>query len=253
MQKQFQNQNVWIIGASTGIGMEMAFYFSRHGANIIVSARSKDSLKNIVSKTGGKQDFVLPLDVQNVNEVKNAVSKITKKFNKLDRVIFMAGIYEPTACNEIDIEKARQIIDTNFKGAVNIVHYCLPVLEKQDKSQLVLCASVAGYSGLPNGQPYSATKAAILNFAESLRAEYVNSTLDIKVINPGFVKTRLTDKNKFKMPFIIEPKEAAEKICSRLNSKSFEIHFPKKLSLILKFFRLIPYPLYFWLVSKFQL
>ena len=250
MKKQFQNQNIWIIGASSGIGLEMALYLSSHGANIIVSARSKDVLKNIVLKTGGKQDFALSLDVQNSDEVKNAVSIITAKFDKLDRVIFMASIYEPTACNEMDIEKAKQIIDINLKGAVNIVHYCLPIFEKQNKSQLVLCGSVAGYNGLPNGQPYSATKAAIINFAESLKSEYRNSTLDVKVINPGFVKTRLTEKNKFKMPFILNPKEAAKEICNKLNSKSFEIHFPKKMSLPLKLLKFLPYTLYFWIVSK---
>ena len=111
----------------------------------------------------------------------------------------MAGIYEPNACNKIDIEKAKQIIDINLTGAINIVHYYLPFLEKQNKSQLILCAaSVAEHSGLLNGQPYSTTKAAILNLAESLKIEYLNSALDIKVINPGFVKTRLTGKNKFK-------------------------------------------------------
>ena len=250
MKKQFHNQNIWIIGASTGIGKEITLYLSKNGANIIVSARSEKPLQDIVRQTKGQNDLALPLDVQSANEVKKAVTKLTKKYDTIDRVIFMAGIYEPTACNQIDIEKAKQIIDVNLTGAVNIVHYCLPFLEKQNKSQLVLCASVAGYSGLPNGQPYSATKAAVLNLAESLKTEYLNSTLDIKVINPGFVKTRLTDKNKFKMPFIIEPEEAAKEICRKLDSKSFEIHFPKKLSILLKFLRLLPYSLYFWLVSK---
>lgn len=253
MNQNFTNENIWIIGASSGIGMELALCLSKNGANIIVSARSEECLQKIIRKTGGKSDLALPIDVQNSEEVKNAVSQINKKFSKLDRVIFMAGIYEPTACNKMQINQAHNIIDINFKGAINIVHYCLPLLEKQLKSQLVLCSSVAGYSGLPNGQPYSATKSAILNLAESLKSEYINSSLDIKVINPGFVSTRLTKKNKFKMPFIIEPEEAAKEICRNLNLKPFEIHFPKRTTVILKFLRILPYSLYFWIVSKILL
>ena len=250
MNQKFTNENIWIIGASSGIGMELALYLSNNGANIIVSSRSEKSLQKIIRQTGGKNDLILPIDIKNSKEVKNAVSQITQKFSKLDRVIFMAGIYEPAACNKMKIKQAHDIIDINFKGAINILHYCLPLLEKQLKSQLVLCASVAGYSGLPNGQPYSATKSAIINLAESLKSEYANSNLDIKVINPGFVSTRLTKKNNFKMPFIIEPEEAAKEICKNLNSKSFEIHFPKKTTIILKFLRFLPYSLYFWIVSK---
>ena len=122
------------------------------------------------------------------------------------------------------------------------------LLQQQNEGQFILCASVAGYRGLPNGQPYSATKAGIINFAESLRAEQTN--LDIKVINSGFVRTPMTDKNQFNMPMMIEPEQAAQAIFSGMKSKKFEIHFPKKFSLFMKLLRLMPASLYFKIAQK---
>ena len=123
----------------------------------------------------------------------------------------------------------------------------LPILRSQGYGQLVLCGSVAGYRGLPNGQPYSATKAALINLAESLRAE--ERVLDIKVINPGFVRTALTDKNTFKMPMRIEPEEAARIIAEKLQTNCFEIHFPKRFTFFAKLIALLPAWLYFRCLS----
>lgn len=136
----------------------------------------------------------------------------------------------------------------NLLGAFTLIDSVLPILKQQRSGQLALCGSVAGYNGLPGGQPYSATKAAVINLAESLKAE--NPQLDIKVINPGFVKTPLTDKNSFQMPMMVSPEYAAQAIAEGLLKRGFEIHFPKKFTLLMKLLRILPRGLYFFLVSK---
>ena len=197
----------------------------------------------------GSDHIVLPFDASDEKKIKKAAKSLQKE-GKLDRVIFMAGIYEPTACKDMTIDSISNIIDINLKSVFYLVHHVLPIFEERKKGQLVLCASVSGYFGLPNGQPYSASKAGIINLAESLKSEYRKSKIDIKVINPGFVKTRLTAKNNFYMPMLIDAKEAASQIIKGLNKSGLEIYFPKRFILLFKFLRLLPYSLYFWFVGK---
>ena len=137
-----------------------------------------------------------------------------------------------------------KIINVNLTGTFHLVSAIMPVFKKNGGGQLALCASVAGYSGLPAGQPYCATKAGMINLAESLRAEHDGTGVDIKLICPGFVKTDLTDGNDFPMPMIIEAADAGRYIADGLAKKRFEIHFPKRFTLILKLLRILPYCLY---------
>ena len=140
------------------------------------------------------------------------------------------------------------MLEVNVLGAFNIVQRVLPYMQEQGEGQIALCGSVAGYAGLPGGQPYSATKAAIINLAESLKAE--NPALDIKLINPGFVKTPLTDKNDFQMPMMLSAEQAAVEVAQGLLSRRFEIHFPKKFTFLLKTLKWLPHGLYFYLVKR---
>ena len=234
----FSNKKIWIIGASSGIGLALAEELEAEGANIVISARNADKL----AQTGFEY---IALDVTNFESIKAPAEKI----GKLDSVIFMAGVYTPMKFSNMDINDANQIIDINFKGALNTVLAVLPILKAQKNGQIVICASVAGYRGLPNSQPYGATKAALINFTESLRLELADDNIDVRVINPGFVKTPLTDKNSFEMPAIITPEKAAKEIVKGLKSKAFEIHFPKRFTLSLKLLRILPNVLYFKLAK----
>ena len=237
-----ESKNIWIIGASSGIGEALAKQLSSSGNKVFISARSADKLEIISKET---RAIAYALDVTNFDEIKAAAQKI----GKINSVIFMAGVYTPMSFENMQIAEANQIIDVNFKGALNTVLAVLPILKAQGFGQIALCGSVAGYIGLPNGQPYSATKAAIINLAESLRAE-VPSFIDIKLISPGFVKTKLTDKNSFDMPAIITPEKAAQEIIKGLNNKGFEIHFPKKFTYFMKLMRLLPYFVYLRISKK---
>ena len=238
---------VWIIGASSGIGRATAIELAAQGAILALSARSEDKL-NALQAELGEQHLVLPLDVTDAQAVVNTLARVQATFPRLDRVIFMAAIYDPTPFTQLEITAVQQMITINLIGAVNLVHAVLPVLRQQGAGQLVLCGSVAGYRGLPNSQPYSATKAALINLAESLRA--AERALDIKVINPGFVRTALTDKNDFNMPMIIDVEQAAKTIAKELLTKRFEIHFPKRFTYLMKLLALLPAWAYFGVVSK---
>ena len=238
---------VWMIGASSGIGRATAVELAAQGAILALSARNADKL-NALQAELGEQHPVLPLDVTDTQAVIKTVARMQEIFPRLDSVIFMAAIYDPTPFTRLDIKAVLQIININLTGAINLVHAVLPLLRQQGAGQLVLCGSVAGYRGLPNSQPYSATKAALINLAESLRAE--ERQLDIKVINPGFVRTALTDKNDFKMPMMIEAEDAAKKIAQELLTKRFEIHFPKRFTYLMKLLAVLPAWVYFRFVTR---
>lgn len=243
----FQGKRIWILGASSGIGRALAQELSSRGALLILSARRAEELKTLNAQMSDAH-FVCPLDVRNSDSVHDALACIHKEYDRIDSVINLAALYEPSRLDDLNLAKTRLLIEVNLMGALNIIHAILPVFRSQGEGQIALCGSVAGFRGLPKGQPYSATKAAIINLSESLKAEHKN--LDVKVINPGFVRTPLTEKNDFDMPMMIEPEEAAKAIAEGLLAQGFEIHFPKKMTWGMKLLRILPNRLYFSVITR---
>lgn len=241
-QNDYKGQFVWIIGASSGIGLALAQELSARGAILALTARRKPELEKLKADLG-EHHKVFALDLTDARATLRTAQAICAAFGRIDRVIFLAAAYAPMKMDSLDITLVKGIVDINLTGAFNLAHAVLPIFKTQkSRGQFALCGSVAGYIGLPGGQPYSATKAAIINLAETLYAECGN-TLDIKLISPGFVRTQLTDKNNFHMPMIIEPEQAAKEIAHGLMSQRFEIHFPKKFIFMLKILRSLPYAL----------
>jgi len=234
----FKNQTIWIIGASSGIGESLAKCLHEDGANLILSARSHDKLSSLNASLGGKH-VVIPFDIGDFTATKTAIQTVKDHTGKIDRIICLAGQYEPSAITDMTDEDILKIIAVNLSGVMHFARCAYHLVRDQSKAQLAFCASVAGYTGLPNAQPYAASKAGLINFVQSLRLEAQNH-IDIKLINPGFVRTPLTDKNKFNMPFILEPEDAAKHILKGLESRAFDIHFPKKLTLPLKLISILP-------------
>jgi short-subunit dehydrogenase len=237
----FSTEHIWIIGASSGIGASLSKELASQGATLILSARNKNELETLNQTLGGTH-HVYPLDIASNDEVKKAANAISKKVKTIDRIILLAAIYKPADIEKMDMGFAKQLVEVNLLGAMYLTNAIMPIFTKQRAGQIVLCGSVAGYTGLPGGQPYSATKAAIINFAESLHAE-AEDYIDVKLISPGFVRTPMTDKNPFPMPMRIEPEQAAKAIARGLQKRGFEIHFPKRFTLLVKFLRLFPYSL----------
>jgi short-subunit dehydrogenase len=247
----YKDKVVWIIGASSGIGSSLARELSARGAVLALSARRKKELESL-KKDLGQNHKVFVFDVTDGDMTLGTARAILAIFGRIDCIVFLAAAYAPMKIDTLDMAVTRKILDVNVMGAFNLVHSVLPILKAQKvKGQLALCGSVAGYIGLPGGQPYSATKASIINLAESLHAE-CKDIIDIKLLSPGFVRTPLTDKNNFKMPMMIEPQQAAKEIAEGLLSRRFEIHFPKKFTVFFKLLCLLPYALSLGLTRKIK-
>lgn len=245
----FQDKTIWIIGASSGIGYALAKELHAQGAQLILSARRKEKLEALSEELGGDH-YVCPLDVGEHETLVSAMNDIQERFKRLDSVLFLPAIYTPHDGQKKNIETIHKMLHVNLGGAFNVVDVVQDVFKAQGGGQIILCGSVAGYRGLPSGQPYCAAKAAIISYAESLKIDLEDENIDVKVINPGFVRTPLTDKNKFKMPMIIEPEHAAKAIAKDMQSRTFEIHFPKRFTFIMKGIHLLPAPIYFMLMRR---
>jgi short-subunit dehydrogenase len=231
-----KSETIWIIGASEGIGAALAREWAQRGARVIISARSQDRLDVLAAELGAGH-IPLALDVSDRNSIDEAAAEISK-IGALDRIVHLAAIYDPGKIADLDPDKAAKIVSTNLTGSFHIAQVG-PTLLK-DGGQLALCGSVAGYIGLPQGQIYSATKAGVINLAESLRAELAGR-IDVRLINPGFVDTRLTQRNDFRMPAMVTPQRAATAIIDGLCSRRFEVHFPRRLTWGLKVLSALPY------------
>jgi short-subunit dehydrogenase len=229
-------ERIWIIGASDGIGAELARAYAAQGAQLVLSARSQDRLEALAAELGAGH-IVLQMDVGDRASVDAAAAQIAAA-GRLDRLVHLAALYDPGRIEDLDPDMAAQIVSVNVMGSFHIAQIAPKVLRAG--GQVALCGSVAGYVGLPQGQIYSASKAAVINLAESLRAE-LQGQFDVRLISPGFVDTRLTQRNDFDMPAMMTPQAAAAAIVSGLSGGGFEVHFPKRLTLSLKLLRILPY------------
>lgn len=227
---------IWIIGASDGIGAALAHEYAKEGAQLILSARSSQPLEDLADALAGDH-MVVPVDISDRAQLEQAATIIARS-GPLDCIINMAAIYDPGTVARVDAARAAQVIAVNITGSFNVAQVAPPLLRKG--GQLAMCGSVAGYFGLPNGQIYSATKAAVINLTETLYVE-LRETVDVRLISPGFVDTRLTQRNDFKMPAIVTPEVAAKEIVKGLRSRQFEIHFPRRFTRAVKLLRLLPY------------
>ena len=242
-------KKIWITGASSGIGKALSEKFALEGWKVAISARRKEILDNMANNENISS---YPLDVTNQDQVNNISSKIIDDFGSIDLCVFSSGTYDPKLEQEVNIRQNKLVMETNFFGVL----YCIKSIEKyfknKKKGHISIVSSVAAYRGLPNSSGYGPSKAALTNLSESLYFDFKKHNVRISLISPGFIKTPLTDKNEFAMPFIKTPEFAAEKIFNGLTKgKAFEIHFPKELTLFLKFLRILPYRMYLFLIDKF--
>ncbi|MBD3787416.1 MAG: SDR family NAD(P)-dependent oxidoreductase [Sphingomonadales bacterium] len=228
---------VWIIGASAGIGAALARAWAARGADLVLSARDGAALDALAAECGGAR--VLPLDLAQPETLAAACAEL-RGAAPFDVIACTAALYDPGRVADLDPERVEAMVRVNLLGTLAVARLCPPLI--RDGGQLVLFGSVAGYLGLPGGQPYSATKAAVNNLAESLAVELA-PRVNVRLVCPGFVATRLTAKNRFAMPAILTPDQAAEAVLRGLAGRAFEIHFPRRFTLAIKLLRLLPYAL----------
>ncbi len=236
---------VWITGASTGIGREVALQLAAQGVIVAASARSADKLKAL-----GANIKPYPVDVTDRDAMLQTIEKIERDLGSIDLAILGAGTYSPVEIDAFDPSLSELAMGVNYMGVVNGVTGLLAHMLPRRKGHIAWIASVAGYRGLPKAAAYGPTKAALINLAESLKPELDARGITVSVINPGFVETPMTAQNEFPMPFMIKTDEAARRTIAGLAKGHFEIAYPTRFVAILKIMRVLPYRLFFWLISR---
>jgi len=245
--QHWHGKTVWIVGASSGIGQATAQALLAQGAHVVVSARNAAALHTFAQAHPGCR--AVPLDATHALDVKAAATELLTQ-GPLDCVVYCAGHYEPMRATHLNVDTMAHHLRVNYLGALYLLDAVLPALRAQGHGHISLVGSVAGFGGLPNSLAYGPTKAALINLAETLYLDLHPLGLGVSIINPGFVQTPLTAANTFTMPALITAQQAASAILKGWAQGRFEVHFPKRFTLWLKFMQLLPYRAYFSLVHR---
>ncbi|WP_019955817.1 SDR family NAD(P)-dependent oxidoreductase [Yoonia vestfoldensis] len=237
---EWQGKRYWIVGASEGLGREVALTLSRAGAEVIVSARTEDRLKDLVEDLPGKASYVT-VDVADRASVESAAAEV----GQIDGVVYLAGVYWPMKAQDWDNEKADMMGEVNFLGASRVVGSVIKDMVARDAGHIVLVGSLSGFRGLPGAIGYCSSKAGMMALAESMQADLRNTGVHVQLINPGFIKTRLTEKNDFNMPFIMTPQDAAKEVFEHMNTDTFKKSFPLLFSWVFRGSQFMPDWMYY--------
>ena len=239
---------VWITGASTGIGRELALRYAKRGCRVAISARSIDKLTALAAQD--KRLVPFPVDVTDPHSVAHVHSSITTQLGPIDLAILNAGVWDQMVSRDFSAKRVTDSMAVNYTGIANALEPLIRDMTTRRTGHLALVASVAGYRGLPKAAAYAPTKAALISLAEVLRLELAADNIAVSVINPGFVETPMTSVNTFPMPFIVTAEDAAVRIMRGLDKKKFEIAFPWQLVTMLKVLRILPGALYYQIARR---
>lgn len=238
---------VWITGASSGIGKELALSYARDGITVAASARSAGKLAELAAASPNIR--VYPLDVTDPEACGRAAETIARDLGPIDLAILNAGVFHPMTAKRYDAGLARTSNAINYVGVVNTLAPVMPVMIARGAGHIAIISSVAGYRGLPKGAAYAPTKAALISLAESLYADLKLKGVTMTVVNPGYVATPMTEPVTFPMPYIIPVDEAVAEIRKGLASGRFEVVFPSRMKWLMKTLRVLPYAIYFRLMG----
>jgi short-subunit dehydrogenase len=238
--RDFRGKRYWLVGASEGLGLALAQKLSAAGAELILSARSAETLAQAVATLPGK-GTALPVDVGSSDSVAAAAAQL----GDLDGMVFLAGVYWPMRAQDWDAKAAEAMADVNFTGCIRAVGAALPGMVAKGRGHVVITGSLSGFRGLPGAIGYAASKAGTMVLAESLYADLRKTGIAVQLANPGFIRTRLTAKNDFQMPFIMEPDQAADIMFRHMQSGRFKVSFPTVFSWLFRGGQFLPDWLYY--------
>ncbi|MCV6586427.1 MAG: SDR family NAD(P)-dependent oxidoreductase [Marinibacterium sp.] len=225
----------WLVGASDGLGAALAHVLSDAGADLVLSARSADRLEALAADLPGPAQTVV-MDVADDASVAQAAAQV----GDVDGMVFLAGVYWPMPATDWQSEQATAMADVNFTGLMRVLGQVVPQMVARDVGHIVITGSLSGFRGLPGAVGYAASKAGTMVLAESLYADLRRTGVRVQLANPGFIRTRLTDKNSFSMPFIMEPEEAAQIMFDHMNSARFKRSFPLGFSWLFRLAQFLP-------------
>ena len=242
--RDFKGKRYWLVGASEGLGAALASKLAADGAELILSARSEERLAALAADLPGTHQ-ILPVDIGDDASVATAGAKL----GDVDGVVLLAGVYWPMKSQDWDADQATRMADINFTGFLRALGQVMPGFAARGSGHVVITGSLSGFRGLPGAIGYAASKAGTMVLAESMYADLKGSGIDVQLANPGFIRTRLTDKNDFTMPFIMEPDAAADIMLRHMKSNRFKISFPYGFSLVFRLSQFMPDWLYYRLFA----
>ncbi|MCV6594652.1 MAG: SDR family NAD(P)-dependent oxidoreductase [Silicimonas sp.] len=238
--RDWTGKRYWIVGASAGLGREVAREISKRGAEVVLSARDGAALEVLADELPGRAT-VVPMDVADADSVAAAAGAV----GAADGLVYLAGVYWPMPAGDFDGEKAAMMLDINLTGAARVLGHVLPEMVARDAGHIVFTGSLSGFRGLPRASGYGASKAGMMSLAETLYADLRGSGVDVQLVNPGFVKSRLTEKNDFAMPFIMEPEAAARLFVEHMEGRDFARNFPRGFAAVFRLSQFLPDWLYY--------
>lgn len=230
----FSGKRYWLVGASEGLGLALAQQMHRAGANLILSARNETRLDEVCATLPGA--IAAPLDVADSAAVTAAAAQI----GPIDGMVWLAGVYTPMAADALDPKAFEQMCDVNFTGCARVLGAILPAMVARGSGHIVLTGSLSGFRGLPGAMGYQASKAGVMALAECLYADLRGTGIKVQVANPGFIRTRLTQKNSFSMPFLMEPEVAASHMMAFMQGNTFKKSFPTVFSWLFRLSQFLP-------------
>ena len=233
---ELRGARVWVTGASSGIGAALARELADRGASVAISARDAERLAEV---SGGRM-HVVPVDVTDRAATVAAGNAVRTALGGLDVAVLNAGTWSRFHVEQWDSQAFADQLQTNLMGTVHALEAVVPTMLENGRGRILGTASVAGYRGIPGGEAYGATKAALLNLFESLRGSLAPRGVVVQTLAPGFVRTPMTERNSFPMPFLISPEEAARAIVAGIEKDKAEVVFPVPMMLMMKAARLVP-------------
>lgn len=237
--RDFKGKRYWLVGASEGLGRALAVKLSQAGAEVILSARSTERLAALAAELPGPAQ-VVAMDIAD----RDSVAAAWGQLGQIDGMVFLAGVYWPQSAKAWNGPEVEAMFDINLTGAARVLAHVVPDFVARDAGHIVLTGSLSGFRGLPGAIGYAASKAGLYSLAESLDGDLKDTSVDVQLVNPGFIRTRLTDKNDFTMPFIMDPEPAAQIFFDHMQRGGFARHFPTLFSLVFRLSAFMPHALY---------
>jgi len=248
---EFKNSNILITGASSGIGYQLAKDLAAEGANLAILSRRKEMIDELAKELENATKVkAYKCDVTKKEEVKEVLAEIKQDFSKIDIVILNSGVGRTSSAREYNSSAAEEVFNTNVLGAIYCIEQLLPEFISEKRGVIVGISSLGDGKGFPKSGFYSASKAALTIILESLRIELKAMNVKVITVKPGFIKTPMTDKNKFKMPFLMSVEEGSKIILNGMRKEKRIIEFPLPTTIASKFLRMIPTSWFEYLASK---
>lgn len=238
--RDWQGKRYWLVGASEGLGRDVALQLSKLGVEVVLSARNADRLNELAAELPGKAQ-VVPVDIADLKSVQAAAETV----GQIDGLVFIAAVYWPQSALEWNAEQVEMMCDINYTGCARVVGSAIGQFVERNAGHIVLTGSLSVFGGLPGAIGYASSKMGVRAIAESLECDLRHTNIDVQLINPGYIRTRLTDKNTRAMPSIMEPEFAAREMVTFMGTNRFRKSYPGWFALFFRASQFFPDWLYF--------